>query len=84
MRSLAYFRSNIEKLLNMLPEMMENQPDGNRVAAGSALKGALAGLVRLDVDDGADSSVWSAVKSIYSRKVTDARRSDNIQYRQGT
>jgi protein transport protein SEC24 len=49
MRSLAHFRSNIEKLLNMLPDMMENQPDGNRVAAGSALKGALAGLVRLDL-----------------------------------
>jgi protein transport protein SEC24 len=33
----------------MLPEMMENNPSGNRVAAGSALKGALAGLVSLPV-----------------------------------
>jgi hypothetical protein len=29
----------------MLPDMMEAQPDGNRVVAGSALKGSLAGLV---------------------------------------
>ena len=35
----------MEKLLDTLPTLMENQPDGNRVAAGSAIKGALAGLV---------------------------------------
>lgn len=29
----------------MLPSMMEAQPDGNRVAAGAGVKGALAGLV---------------------------------------
>ena len=37
-------RSQVESLLNMLPDMMENRPDGSRVAAGSAIKGALAGL----------------------------------------
>jgi hypothetical protein len=29
----------------MLPDMMDAHPSGNRVAAGSAIKGALAGLV---------------------------------------
>lgn len=29
----------------MLPGMLENQSEGNRVALGSAVKGALAGLV---------------------------------------
>lgn len=37
--------SQIEALLDMLPKLLENSPDGNRVAAGSAVKGALAGLV---------------------------------------
>jgi protein transport protein SEC24 len=41
----AEARTSIDALLDMLPEMMENNPSGNRVAAGSALKGALAGLV---------------------------------------
>ena len=31
----------------MLPKMMRDQPGGNRVAAGSGVKGALAGLVSL-------------------------------------
>lgn len=39
-------RSQVEMLLDRLPGMAENQPDGNRIAAGSAIKGALAGLVR--------------------------------------
>ena len=38
-------RTQVEALLNKIPEMMEQQPDGNRVAAGSAVKGALSGLV---------------------------------------
>jgi len=37
--------SQLESLLVMLPSMMEAQPDGNRVAAGAGVKGALAGLV---------------------------------------
>jgi len=40
-------RTQVEKLLDMLPRLMDNQPDGNRVAAGSAIKGAMAGLVGL-------------------------------------
>lgn len=38
-------RPHIERLLDTLPGLMEAQPDGNRVAAGSAIKGVLAGLV---------------------------------------
>ena len=37
--------SQLESLLHMLPQMMSAQPDGNRVAAGAGVKGALAGLV---------------------------------------
>ncbi|KAK4685909.1 protein transport protein SEC24, partial [Tremellales sp. Uapishka_1] len=37
-------RSQVESLLEMLPGMTEANPDGNRVAAGAAIKGALAGL----------------------------------------
>ncbi|KAI9633449.1 uncharacterized protein MKK02DRAFT_38103 [Dioszegia hungarica] len=40
-------RSQIEGLLNMLPDMMERQSDGGRCAIGAAIKGALAGLRRL-------------------------------------
>ena len=39
------YRPQLETLLDMLPQMMESQPDGNRVAAGAGVKGALAGLV---------------------------------------
>ena len=46
-RADVKFRTQIEALLDMLPEMMERQPDGNRTAVGSAVKGALAGLVRV-------------------------------------
>lgn len=38
-------RSQVELLLDKLPGIAESQQDGNRVAAGSAVKGALAGLV---------------------------------------
>lgn len=41
-------RTNIEALLDLLPEMMSRQPDGNRVAAGAAIRGALSGLVSAD------------------------------------
>ncbi|WRT70883.1 uncharacterized protein IL334_007882 [Kwoniella shivajii] len=37
-------RTQIEALLNLLPSMAERGVEGNRVAAGSAVKGALAGL----------------------------------------
>ena len=38
-------KSQINTLLDMLPGMMEVQPDGNRCAVGAAVKGALIGLV---------------------------------------
>lgn len=36
----------------MLPDLMERHPDGGRCAIGSAIQGALAGLVSLmnDID----------------------------------
>ncbi|ORY28021.1 putative ER to Golgi transport-related protein [Naematelia encephala] len=37
-------RSQIESLLSLLPNMYEAQSEGGRVAAGSGVKGALAGL----------------------------------------
>jgi protein transport protein SEC24 len=46
---VALDRKQIEMLLNVLPGMMEARPDGNRIAAGSAIKGALAGLVRFSM-----------------------------------
>ncbi len=44
--NVLHRRSQLESLLDMLPGMYENMPDGNRVAAGAAVKGVLAGLVR--------------------------------------
>ncbi|KAL7423034.1 COPII coat Sec23p-Sfb3p heterodimer component [Cryptotrichosporon argae] len=37
-------RANIESLLDMLPGLLERQPDGNRCAIGAALNGTLSGL----------------------------------------
>ncbi|ORX40834.1 hypothetical protein BD324DRAFT_678254 [Kockovaella imperatae] len=37
-------RSQVEALLNLIPDMMEQQSEGIRVAAGSAIKGVLSGL----------------------------------------
>lgn len=37
-------KSQIQNLLDMLPGMVEKSTEGNRVAAGSAIRGALAGL----------------------------------------
>jgi protein transport protein SEC24 len=45
-------RSQVEALLDILPRISAERPDGNRVAAGSAVKGALAGLVSLPSSHG--------------------------------
>jgi hypothetical protein len=45
-------RSQVEALLNMLPRISAEKPDGDRVAAGSAVKGALAGLVSSPLSNG--------------------------------
>ena len=61
-------RKQVEGLLDMLPTMMEEQFEGNRVAAGSAVKGALAGLVSKAPIHGPQliASVPWAVKSLSS------------------
>lgn len=41
----AESKSQVETLLDMLPRMYEIEHQGNRVAAGSAIRGALEGLV---------------------------------------